>query len=96
VVVTAPLCGSPRPRVIHQNASHDVGGGAEEMRAVLPVFLSLVIRSTLRFVNERRGLQRMVRALCPHVAGRHAVELSIDEVKQLRFNLSLPRLEAQQ
>src|SRR6185436_9182776 len=47
----------------------------------------------VRFVNQRRGLERMVDALASHVTGRYAVEFTINDVQELAFGLPVARLQ---
>jgi hypothetical protein len=51
--------------VIHQDASHHFGRDGEEMRAILPIRLSLADEPEVRFVDERGGLQGVPWTLAP-------------------------------
>src|SRR5215207_6612199 len=66
-------------RVVEQDASHDLRGDGEEVRAVLPVHALLVDEPEVRLVDERRRLERVPRVLAPHEVARDAVQLSLDE-----------------
>jgi len=45
--------------MIDKDAAHQLGRDAEEMRAVLPVYVSLINEPEISLIDERRGLQRM-------------------------------------
>jgi hypothetical protein len=53
------------------------------MRPALPVHVGDVDQAQVRLVNERRGLEGMVRALVAHVAMRDALQFGVDERDQL-------------
>jgi hypothetical protein len=72
--------------VIHEDATHDVRGDTEEMRAILPILASLVNELQVRLVDQRRGLKRVIRTLLPHIPRRHATQLDIDDTYQLSFS----------
>jgi len=56
-----------RPRVIDEDAPHQLGGDAEELRAILPVGLMLVDQAQVRLVDQRRRLQSMIGSLAAQV-----------------------------
>ena len=58
----AALLGASSPRVVDQNPPHHAGGDAEEVRAIAPLDLPLIDEAHVRFVDERRRLQRMTGA----------------------------------
>ena len=66
------------------------------MRSVLPLDSVHVNEPDVRFVDQRRGLERVVRSLAPHVALGQGVELLVDERNELvegRFVTVAPRQE---
>ena len=44
--------------VVNQDAAHQLGGNAKELRAVLPAHPSLIDEAEIGFVDQHRGLQR--------------------------------------
>ena len=52
------------------------------MRAILPVQISLVNQAHVGFVDQRRGLQRVVRPLQSHVPVSQPVQFLMDERRQ--------------
>jgi hypothetical protein len=69
LVPAAPLAGLARTRRIHQDMPHHARCHCEEMRTVLKVGRLLLDQTKIRFVNQRSGLQGVVRALAPQVGG---------------------------
>ena len=55
----------------------------DDLRAVRPIHLPLVDQPEIRLVDERRGLQRVVRALTEQKGARQAPQLVIDELQHL-------------
>ena len=62
---TATLGTQLPPRVIDQNAPHEVRGDSEEMRSVLPVGISLSHEFYVGLMHESSRLQSMVPSLVP-------------------------------
>src|SRR5262245_65299321 len=54
-------------RAIHQNPAHDLGGGAKEAMTILIMLVSLTGESNPRFMDQRRGLQRLAGRLHGHL-----------------------------
>src|SRR6185369_3510031 len=69
-------------RKVNEDAPHNLRGHAEEVRAVLPAHCFPVDQADVSFVDERGGLQEMVRALAAHVALGEPVELSMNERRE--------------
>jgi hypothetical protein len=63
---------------VDEDATHDVGGDADEVFAILPVdvFFS---EAEVGFVDEGGGLEGVVAAFAAHVGGGDAVEFGVDE-----------------
>ena len=79
----ASLCVSMSPRVIDQDASHDLGGDCEEVRAIRPVHILLIDQSDVSFVYQGSRLKGVVFSLAAHVTAGEAVELVVDQRVQL-------------
>ena len=79
----APLARAVTTGVIDQDAAHDVGGHAKEVRPVLPVDLSLIDEPDEHLVHKGRGLQGVVSPLAPKLARGHPAKLRVDEWQQL-------------
>ena len=62
------------PRVVDEHTSHQFRGQADEVRATLPVDRLLADEADERFVDERRLLHRVIRALAPQMALRQLVQ----------------------
>jgi len=45
--------------IVNEDAAHRFGGGCEEVRAILPFPLFVAAEPQPRFMNQRRGLQRL-------------------------------------
>jgi hypothetical protein len=86
----AALLGEPFPGVIDEDSPHHPGGHAEEVRPVAPLSLSLVNEPHVRFVDERRRLQRMTGWFSLHVAGRQATQVPVNERQQVLEGLPIP------
>ena len=67
------------PRVVDEDAAHQVGGDGEEVGAALPRHVLRVHQPEVRLVDERRGLERVTGALAPEVARRLEAQLLVDE-----------------
>jgi hypothetical protein len=52
------------PPEVHQNPPHQLSRHTEKVRAILPLHLPHIDQLQVRFVDERRSLERMVRPLC--------------------------------
>jgi|SRR6188474_1301347 hypothetical protein len=56
-----------RARKFDQNSAHHPRRQGEEVRSILPVDLSHLDQPEIRFVNQRRRLQRVTRMFASHV-----------------------------
>ena len=65
-------------RHVDEDAAHDLRGGPEEMRPVLPLHVLPVHQPQVRLVDERRRLQEVARTLAGHLPRRQPVQLVLD------------------
>ncbi len=84
VAGTTALVRRAGARVVVEDAAHRLGGGAEEVRAVLPRQLLWTDEAQERFVHERRRLQRVAGAFAAQRLLRQRAQLLVDERQQLR------------
>jgi hypothetical protein len=68
--------------VVHQDAPHDASGDGKEVRAIVPCHLFRIDQTEIRLVDERRGLQAVIRTLVPDVSLRDSMELCVHERNQ--------------
>jgi len=67
------------PRMLYQNAPHQLRRNREKMGAILPVHALIIHQAQVGFVDQCRGLETVAVALTLHVATRQAVELVIND-----------------
>jgi hypothetical protein len=67
------------PRVVHQNAPHQLGRNGEEMGSILPLHSIVIHQAQVGFIHKGRGLEAMSGALLLHVAARQTVELVVND-----------------
>jgi hypothetical protein len=79
----ATLCIRVTPRVIDQNAPHDLRGDREKVRTIGPVDVPLIDQANVGFVDEGGGLECVTSSLPAHVAAREAMQFFIDQRVQL-------------
>jgi hypothetical protein len=91
---TASLCGPMSAGVINQNASHHLGGYANEVRTILPFLIRLFYELDVGFVDQSRRRKGVFDAFIPAISLRHSVELGIEPFPQLSLGLriTLPEL----
>ena len=70
-------------RMVGQDAPHHHCRQAHELRAVPPIDALLVDEPEVGLVDERGGLERVVRAFAPHVCAGEPAQLGVDEGKEL-------------
>src|SRR5262249_61437794 len=58
-----PLPRTAGSRVVDEDASHHLGGGAEEVRAILPVVVFVRDKSDVGLIDQGRRLQDVTRTL---------------------------------
>ena len=68
--------------MVDEDPSHEVGGDAEEVRAALPVDVSLAGELEKGLVDERGGLQGVIPSLPGEIPGRERVQLVVHERNQ--------------
>jgi hypothetical protein len=56
--------------MVNKDATHELGGDAEEMGTALPGNAGLVDELHVGFVDEGGGLEGMIGAFAAHVVGR--------------------------
>ena len=81
--LSAPLRGYVRPRVIHQDPPHELGGDTEKLGAVLPLDPALVHHSQIRFVNEGGRLKGMIATLPLEMTPGQAAQFLVNQRHQL-------------
>jgi hypothetical protein len=81
---------APTARVVHQNAAHDLGRHAEELRAVLPRGAVLFDQSEVCLVDEGRRLEGMLATLSPQVGRGAAMQFLIDQRHELVARGGIP------
>jgi hypothetical protein len=69
----------PMPRVVDEDAPHQLRGDAEEVAAVLPVDLALVEQPQIRLVDHRGDLQAIVAPFTIQLARGQRPQLVVDE-----------------
>jgi hypothetical protein len=69
--------------VINQDAAHRLGGGGEEMRAVLPFGLVITAEAQPGFVHQSRGLQGLPGRLPCHLLRGQLAQFLIDQGQKL-------------
>jgi hypothetical protein len=79
----AALRVSMTPRVIDQNAPHDLRRDREEVGTIRPVHILLIDQANVRFVYQGSGLECVVFSLAAHVTASQAVQFVVDEGIQL-------------
>jgi hypothetical protein len=78
----AAFQGAAMAGVIDQDASHGFGGGAIEVPPVLELQLAQAGQPQVGFVDQRRGLQRVFRALAPQDAIGNPAKLRVHALDQ--------------
>lgn len=67
--VPEPAQSGKATRGIDEDATYHLGGDAEEMRPVLPLYRSLIDELQEGFVHQCSRLERVIRTLAPQIAG---------------------------
>src|SRR5437867_6188264 len=78
------------PRVLYQNAPHQLGRNREEMGAILPLHALVIHQAHVGFIDQGRGLEAVAGALAFHVALPQTVELVINDGGQPVECASIP------
>jgi hypothetical protein len=75
--------------MIHQNTAHELSGYRNELASITPVRTVLSGQSQVRFVNQGRGLERMVNPLGMQVMFRQSVQFAVDKWNQARQRIAV-------
>jgi hypothetical protein len=90
VMLPAMLDALLATRLLHEDASHGLGRGSEEMAAMCPSLLLFHIhQANIRFVDERRGLQGMTRRFVRQHVGCQAPQVPVNYGQQLLGSMRL-------
>ena len=73
VLHAAPAFQVVAPRMLHQNAPHQLGRNREEMRAILPLHPLIIHQAHVGFIDQGRRLEAVAGPLTFHIAARQAV-----------------------
>jgi len=73
----APLVRSSCSCPINKNSAHDLRGNTIEVRAILPADSPLIDQADVRFVNQRRWLQGMIRPFVPQTLSSDPSKLAV-------------------
>jgi hypothetical protein len=79
----ASLGGMLRAGVVDENPPHDLRGDAIELRTIPPLYAPLIDEPKVRFMNERRWLQRVSGELVSKVSRRDPPQFFINLRHQL-------------
>ena len=79
---TAALLIVSGPGEIHEHAAHQASGHREKVRAILPLDATNIHQPEVDLVDERGGLEHVVRALARHMPPRKAPQLAVHEREQ--------------
>ena len=78
----AALLVVPRPGEVDEHAAHQPGGHREEVRAILPLDAADINQLEVDLVDERGGLEHVIRALAGHVPPGDALEFAVHKREQ--------------
>jgi hypothetical protein len=88
-LISIALSCAPRPGVVHQNTAHELGSYRNELASISPVRTVLSGQSQVRFVNQGRGLKRMVDPLGMEVMFRQSMQFAVDKRNQARQRIAV-------
>jgi len=66
-------------RMIHQQTSHYLGGNAEEVRSVLPVYSRLIDQAQVSLVYQSGRLQGVIDTFTPQIIRRKLAQFIVDD-----------------
>jgi len=72
------FAGAPLARMVDQDLPHRSRGYAEKVRAVLPSHSPLIHQPEVRLVDERGGLERVIRSLPTHIGGSDPAQFRLN------------------
>jgi len=79
------------PGILHQDAANGLGGGGEEMAAMVPVLaVGCADQPEVSLMNERGRLQGVARRLVGQPSGGETAQLFVDEREQVGSSLAVP------
>ena len=73
------LCVEMAASIVDQDPAHHLSGDSEEMRAVVPLNISLIDKTDERFVHQRGRLECVACALAVHVVMGQPVKLAVNQ-----------------
>lgn len=76
------LVTEPMPRIVHEDASHQLRRDGKEVGAVLPLCRSLIDQLDVRLVHQSRRLERVVRPLLGEISSRLRAQFRVDQRDQ--------------
>jgi len=80
---TGPVAeGALASGAVDEDAAHRLGGGGEEVGAVLPVGLGVGAQPEPGLVDEGGGLECLAGRFAGHLLGSHLTQLGVDELEQ--------------
>lgn len=71
--------GNLPPRMIDQDAPHELRRDGKEMNPVVPAYRGVPHQSQIGLMHERRALQRVIRTLLPQTISRDAPKFLVDQ-----------------
>jgi len=71
--------------VVNENATHELRGYREKVRAVFPIYAVLIDEPEINFMNQGSWLEAVVAALPQHVAAGQTMEFVVNEIEQPTF-----------
>ena len=70
------------PRVVHEDATHDLRRHGKEVGAILPLHARVVRQAHVGFVHQGGGLQAVPWALATHVVAGEAVQFLVHDGRE--------------
>jgi hypothetical protein len=80
------------PGAFDENVTHGLGGGGEEMPAVLPAWQSASTQPQPGFMNQRRGLEGLARGLLGHPGRGQTAQLLVNQRQEFFSGLGVALL----
>ena len=71
------------PGVVDEDPTHDVGGGAEEVGAVLPLHSALIDQLQVGLVHEGGGRERVIGSFLAQERPREPAQIIVDDRREL-------------
>ncbi len=89
LAVAAALGGITRPRTLHQDLPHHVGGDGEEVRAVVRGQVAAGRQAQPGLVDQPRRVEGAPGMFAPHLTARDAAEFVVDQRQQRRQRVAV-------